>query len=91
MVKYTPHQRTESSTLYFFRRDRKDGQHFDHNLNDYVAHGPSRCDTSIYLKPAEEIFNPVKNVDQLVLDSASIFNCLGSVSKYVAQGRDVGH
>jgi hypothetical protein len=59
MVKYTPHQLTESSTLRFFCRDRKDGQHLNHNLNDYVAHSPSRCDAGIYLKPAEEVFDAV--------------------------------
>ena len=81
MVKYTPHQLTESSTLHFLRRERKDHQHLNHNLNDCVAHSLSRCDASIYLKPAEEMFNAVKDVDELVLASARIFNRLVSVSK----------
>src|SRR5580658_4263626 len=35
MIKNINHinQLTESSTLYFLRRDRKDGQHLNHNLN----------------------------------------------------------
>jgi hypothetical protein len=80
--KYKPlHQLTESSTLHFLCRDRKDGQHLNHNLNDYVSHSPSRCDASIFLKPAEEMFNAVKALDQLVLASAHIFSRLSSVSK----------
>jgi hypothetical protein len=82
MAKYTPpHQLTESSTLHFLCRDRKDRQHLNHNLNDHVAHSHSRCDASIYLEPAEEIFNAAKDVDELVLASARIFNRLRSVSK----------
>ena len=80
--KHTPsHQLTDSSTPHILRRDPKDRQHLNHNLNDYVAHGPSRCDAGIYLKSAEEIFNAVKDVDNLVLDSARIFSRLGSVSE----------
>jgi hypothetical protein len=79
--KYTAHQLTDSSTLQSLCRDRKDGQHLNHNLNDYVAHSPSRRDASIYLKPTEEMFDAVKHVDNLVLNSARIFSCLGSVSK----------
>jgi hypothetical protein len=87
MVEYTPHQLTESSTLHFRCRDRKDGQHLDHNLNDYVAHGPSRCDASIYLKPAEEMFDAVKAVDKLVLASAQIVSRLvGSASNRSYKG-----
>jgi hypothetical protein len=78
MIKYKSHQLTESSTLYFLRRDRKDGQHLNHNLNDYVTHSPSRCDAGVYLKPAEEMFNSVKDIDKLVLASARIFTRLGS-------------
>src|SRR6266852_8774022 len=86
MVKDIPHQLTESSTLYFLCRHRKDSQNLNHNLNDYVAHSPSRCDTSIYLKPAEEMFNAVENVDKLVLASARIFSRLGSVSNRSHEG-----
>jgi predicted ester cyclase len=82
MGKYTPpHQLTDSSMLHFLCRDRKDSQHLNHNLNDHVAHSHRRCDASIYLKPAEETFNAVKDVDKLVLASARIFSRLGSASK----------
>ena len=77
MVRHTQHQLTDSSTIHFFCRDRKDHQHLNHNLNDYVAHSPSRSDVYIYLKPAEELFNVVKDVDKLVLASARIFSRLG--------------
>ena len=77
--------------LNFLCRDRKNGQYLNHNLNDYVAHSPSRSDASIYPEPAEEMINTVKDVDKLVLTSACIFSRLGSMSKWVAQGRDVGH
>ena len=77
--------------LHFFCRDCKDRQHLNHNLNDYVAHSHSRCDASIHLKPAEEMFNAVKAVDKLISAGARIFTRLGSVSKQVAGGGDVGH
>ena len=89
MVRYTRYDLTESPTLRFLCRDRKDRQHLNHNLNNYVAHGPSRCDASINIKPEEEVFNAIKDVDKLVLAGARIFSRLGSVSKQVAQGRDV--
>jgi hypothetical protein len=91
MVKYTRYYLTESSTLRFLCRDRKDRQHLNHNLNNYVAHGPSRCDASINLKPEEEVFNAIEDVDKLVLTGTRIFSRLDSVSKQVEQGRDVGH
>jgi hypothetical protein len=89
VVEHIPLQLTESSTLHFFCHDRKDGQHLNHNFNDYVAHSPSRRDAGIYLKPAEEVFDAVKDVEKPVLASARIFSRLGSVSTYVGQGRDV--
>ena len=91
MVKYTPHQLTDTSTLHFPRRDPKDRQHLNHNLNDYGAHSHSRCDASIYIKSAEEMFNAVKDVEKLVLASARIFSRLGSVSKWVARQKDAGN
>jgi hypothetical protein len=89
MVKYTSHQLTESSTLRFLCRDRKDRQHLNHNLDNYVAHSPGRCDTSIHLKPTEKTFDAVEDVDKLVLASARIFCRLGSASRYVTRERDV--
>ena len=80
MVNYISHQLTESPTLRLFCRDRKDRQHLNHNLNNYVAHSSSRCDAGIYLKPVEETLNPVKALDKLVLASARAFSRLGSVS-----------
>jgi hypothetical protein len=92
MIEYTPsHQLTDSSTLHILRRDPKDRQHLNHNLNYHIAHGPSRCDASIYLKPAEETFDAVEDVDKLVLGIACIFSRLGSVSKQVARQKDVGN
>jgi hypothetical protein len=35
------------------------------------------------------MFSPVKDVDKVVLAGTRIFSRLGSVSKWVAQGRDV--
>jgi hypothetical protein len=78
---YTSHQLTDSSALRFLCRDRKDSQHLNHDFDDYIAHCPRRWDASIYLKPAEKMFDAVKHVDELVLDSARIFSRLGSVSK----------
>jgi hypothetical protein len=90
--KYTPpHQLTESSMIHLLCRDRKDRQHLNHNLNDQVTHFPSRCDASIYLNPTEEMFNAVKDIDKLVLAGARSLSSLGSASKYVTQGKDVGH
>ena len=66
---------------YFLGRDRKDSQHLNHNLNDHIAHSHRRWDASIYLKSAEETFNAVKDVDELVLASSRIFSRLASVSK----------
>jgi hypothetical protein len=45
--------------LHFLCCDRKDHQHLDHNLNDYVGHRGSRDDTNVYLKPVEETFDAV--------------------------------
>ena len=81
MVKYIRTQLTDSSTLHFLCHNPKDRQHLNHNLSDRVDHGRSWCDTYIYLGPAEETFNAVKDVDKFVLPSIRIFNRLGSVSK----------
>jgi hypothetical protein len=81
MVKYTPLQLTDSSTPYFLCRGRKDGQYLNHNLDDCVAHGPGRRDASIYLKPAEEMFDAAKAVDKYVLASARLFSHLCLLSK----------
>ena len=91
IIKYTQHQLTDSSTHHFLCRNRKDRQNLNKNVNDYVAHSHSRCDASIYLQPEEEILNAVKDVNKLVLVSACIVSRLGSESKQVAQGRDVGY
>jgi hypothetical protein len=77
MVKYTPHQLTDSSTLHFLCRDRKDCQHLNHNLNDHVRHCRSRRDAGVYLKSAEETFDTVEDVDKLVSSGARIFSRLG--------------
>ena len=81
MAKYTRDQPTESSTLHFLCRDPKDRKHLDANLNDHVAHSPSRRDAGVYLKSAEETFNADKDVDKIVFASARIFSRLCSVSK----------
>ena len=90
MVKHASHQLTQSSTPYFLRRSPKDGQHLNHNLNDHVAHGPGRWDASIYLKPAEEMSDPIEDLDKLVMAIARIFSRLRLASKWVTQRKDVG-
>ena len=81
MAKCTRDQPTESSTLHFLCRDSKDRKHLDDNLNDHVAHSPSRRDAGVYLKTAEEMFNAIKDVEKPVFAIARIFCRLGPVSK----------
>ncbi len=65
--------------LYFLCRHRKDRKYLNHNLDNHVRHCRSRRDASVYLKPVEETFNAVKNVDKLVLASTGIFSRLGAL------------
>ena len=88
MVKYTQYLLTDWSTLHFICRDRKDGQYLNHNLNDYVAHGRSWCDASVYFKPAEDIFNAVEDVDKLVLASARIISRLWALIVKIGRTRE---
>jgi hypothetical protein len=74
--KSTQHRLTQSPTFHFLRRDRKDGQYLDHNINSYVRHSRSWCDASVNLKPLEKSFDAVKEVDKFVLASADIFSRL---------------
>ena len=74
--KSTQHRLTQSSTFQFIRRDREDGEYLDHDINNYVGHSCSRCNASVNLKPLEESFDGVKEVDKLVSASASIFSRL---------------
>ena len=73
------HQLTESSALHFPCRDPKDCYDLDHNLDDYVYHSSSWCDTNVYFEPMEETFDAVKNFNELVLPSAGIFSRLGTL------------
>jgi hypothetical protein len=80
--KYTRNQLTQWSTFHFLCHDCKNRQHLDHNLNDHVRHCRSRYKGSVYLKPAEEMFDVIKDVNYLFLASARIFGRLGApVSK----------
>jgi hypothetical protein len=74
-------QLTQSPTFHFLRRDRKDGEYLDHNINNYVRHGGSRCNASVYLKPLEKSFDAVEEVGKLVSANAGIFGCLRQVLK----------
>ena len=76
--KYTRNQLTQWSALQFLCCDRKDRQHLCHNLNDHVRHRRSRCEDNVYLKPAEEMFDPIKDINYLFLASARIVSCLGA-------------
>ena len=79
MAHLSPHQLTQSSTFHFLCRDPKDSQYLDHNINDYGPHSRSRGDASVYLKPAKEALNAVKEFDELVLAGAGIFSSLGAI------------
>jgi hypothetical protein len=37
-----------------FRRDRKDGEYLDHNINDHVRHSRSRCNARVNIKPLKK-------------------------------------
>jgi hypothetical protein len=67
--------------FHFLCRDRKDGEYLDHNINNYVRHSRSRCNASVNLKPLEESFDGVEEVDKLVSASAGIFSRLIRVLK----------
>ncbi len=51
------HRLTQSPTLHFLRRDRKDSEYLDHDLDNHVGHGCSRCNVRIYLKPVKEMLD----------------------------------
>jgi hypothetical protein len=70
-------QLTQWSTFHFLCRDCKNRQHLDHNLNNHVCHCRSRCKDSVYLKPVEEMFDAIKDVNYFFLASARIFSRLG--------------
>ena len=67
---------TQSPTLHFLRRNRKDPKYLRHNLDDYISHGHGRGDASVYLKSMEEMSDAIKNLDELVSARAGIFSCL---------------
>jgi hypothetical protein len=75
--KYTQNQPTQWSMFHFLRRDCENRQHLDHNLNNHVHHCRSWCKDSVYLKPAEEMFYAIKDLNYLLLASARIFRRLG--------------
>jgi hypothetical protein len=64
---------------HFFCRDCKDRQYLDHDINDYFCHSHSGFDANVYLKPTEETFDAVKNVNKFVLTGFGVFYCLGSM------------
>ena len=87
-------QLTQWSEFQFLCRDCKNHQHLDHDLNNYVCHCRSRCkdSSSVYLKPAEEMFYAIKNVKYLLLATASIFSRLRTpVSIRFAQATHEGY
>ncbi len=70
------HRLTQSPTLHFLRRDRKDSEYLDHDLDNHVGHGCSRCDARVYLKPVKEMLDVVKEVNKLVSAGVDIFSRL---------------
>src|ERR1700755_2525535 len=72
--KSTQYRLTQSPTFHFLRCDPKDCEYLDHDINNYVRHSRSRCDPSVNLKPLEESFDRVKEVDKLVSASAGIIS-----------------
>jgi hypothetical protein len=66
--------------LQFLRCDREDRQDLYHNLNNRVRHCCSRREDSVYLKPVEEMFDPIKDIDYLFLASARIVSRLGALA-----------
>jgi len=76
---YTGHELTESSTFRFLRHDREGCQHLNYNVNGHVRHCRSRRDAGVYLKPVEETFDAVEDVDKLVSAGARILNRLGAL------------
>jgi hypothetical protein len=91
--KFMRNQLTQWSVFQFLCRDSKNCQHLDHDLNNYVCHCRSRCkDSSVYLKPAEEMFYAIKDVKYLLLASAHVFSRLGTpVSIWFAQATHEGY
>ena len=71
-------QLTQLSTFHFLRSDCKNRQHLHHNLNNDVRHCSSGCNDSVYLKPAEEVFDAIKDINYLFLAGARIFSRLGA-------------
>ena len=80
-------------TFHFLRRDPKDGQYLDHNINNYVRHSLSWCDASVNRKSLEESFDAVKEVEELVSASADVFGRLRVkvLLKWALQGNHERH
>jgi hypothetical protein len=61
-------------------------------LNDYVRHCRSRYNASVYLKQAEEVFDVVEDIVELISASDRIFSRLGApVSRSFAQATNEGY
>ena len=52
--------------FHFLCRNPKNRDNLNHNLHYYVSHTRGRGDPSVYLKPMEESFDAVKNLDEFV-------------------------
>ena len=51
---------TGPSLLYFLRDNPKDGDDFNHDIDDDVSHGCRRSNLYVCLKSLEEVFHAAK-------------------------------
>ena len=77
-------QLTQPSALHFLCRDPKDRYHLHHDVNNYFRHFRGRRDSSIDIKPTEEVSDPIEQLDELVLAGAYISGSLGDLDVKIA-------
>jgi hypothetical protein len=74
------HTRTKLLTKFAFfnllRRNPKNRQNFDHNLNDCIHHFRGRPHRCVDLETSEKAFNALKDIDERILASSNILSCL---------------
>jgi hypothetical protein len=67
---------TESSLIYLFSRESKDGQQVGHYLYCHFSHRRRRWDLDIDFKAPEEALDAFKQIDKGVVTCTDILGCL---------------
>ena len=77
---YRREQRTRSTLLHLFCRNREDVQHFDHYLHDYVSHCGCRRHCDMRFEALEEVLDAPEEIDESLFARFNILGCLLQMS-----------